>query len=128
MAKKSYSLDQFRVSRDTGLMYNHPKYGWMGADPAQTKWYNQQTGIVTPKKVTSPKTPSLRKQRIDYVKGKYGKYFSAGTKFTSEQGHLDRYKPMSLKGGTNSNYNWVRAYYYDSNGKTQRTSDKRIWC
>lgn len=48
----------------------------------------------------------LRSQNGGTVKGRatfpkqYGKYFSAGTRFTTRQGHLASWaKPMSLKGG-----------------------------
>ena len=56
----------------------------------------------------------LRSQNGGTAKGRaafpkqYSKYFSSGTKFTTRQGHLASWaKPMSLKGGSNPNYNWV---------------------
>ena len=75
----------------------------------------------------------LRNQNGGTVKGRaafpkqYGKYFSSGTKFTTRQGHLDSWaKPMTLKGGANSNHNWERVWYRE-NGVKHRTSSNQRW-
>lgn len=45
------------------------------------------------------------------------KYFSKGTKFTQRQGYLENWaKPMSLRGGKDSNYNWSRTKYISKTG------------
>lgn len=63
----------------------------------------------------------LRNQGGGSVKGRatfpkqYSKYFSSGTKFTTRQGHIAPWaKPMTLKGGSNPNYNWGRVSYINS--------------
>lgn len=128
MAKKvNYSLDQFKVDRYQGVLYNHPKEGWIGASRAQTDWYNKQKGI-TVTKTTKTKAPSLRGQRVNFAKSQYGKYFSAGTKFTTRQGHATGWsKPLSLKGGSTPNYNWGRAHFVESSGKVRLTSSNNQW-
>ena len=76
----------------------------------------------------------LRNQNGGTVKGRatfpkqYGKYFSSGTKFTNRQGHLASWaKPMSLKGGSNPNYNWSRPSYIDSKGIVHKGSSSGRW-
>ncbi len=128
MAKKTnYSLDQFKVDRYQGVLYNHPREGWIGATRAQTDWYNKQKGI-SGTKTKAPKAPSVRGQRINIAKSRYGKYFSSGTKFTTRQGHAVGWsKPLSLRGGNNPNYNWGRAKFTDSSGKVRLTSTNNQW-
>lgn len=76
----------------------------------------------------------LKGQNSSSIKGRatfpkqYGKYFSSGTSFTTRQGHLAPWaKPMSLKGGTNPNYNWGRVNYLDSKGLVRKTSSSSRW-
>lgn len=128
MAKKTnYSLDQFKVDRYQGVLYNHPKEEWIGASRAQTDWYNKQKGI-TATKTKAPKSISIRGQRVNIAKSQYGKYFSSGTKFTTRQGHAVGWsKPLSLKGGNTPNYNWGRANFTDSSGKVRLTSSNNQW-
>lgn len=128
MAKKSnYSLDQFKVDRYQGVLYNHPKEGWIGASKAQTDWYNKQKGITTTK-TKAPTIKSIRGQNVSFAKSQYGKYFSSGTKFTTRQGHAVAWsKPLSLKGGNTPNYNWGRVNFVDSSGKVRLTSSNSQW-
>lgn len=71
----------------------------------------------------------LRNQGGGSVKGRatfpkqYSKYFSSGTKFTTRQGHIAPWaKPMTLKGGSNPNYNWGRVSYINSKGLVSKSS------
>lgn len=73
----------------------------------------------------------LRNQGGGSVKGRatfpkqYSKYFSSGTKFTTRQGHIAPWaKPMTLKGGSNPNYNWGRVSYINSKGSVSKSSDR----
>lgn len=76
----------------------------------------------------------LRGQNGGGVKGRatfpkqYSKYFSSGTKFTTRQGHIASWaKPMTLKGGSNPNYNWGRVSYINSKGSVSRSSSSGRW-
>ena len=76
----------------------------------------------------------LRNQGGGSVKGRatfpkqYSKYFSSGTKFTIRQGHIAPWaKPMTLKGGSNPNYNWGRVSYINSKGSVSKSSSSGRW-
>ena len=76
----------------------------------------------------------LRNQGGGSVKGRatfpkqYSKYFSSGTKFTTRQGHIAPWaKPMTLKGGSNPNYNWGRVSYINSKGLVSKSSSSGRW-
>lgn len=78
------------------------------------QWLREQNGATTKGRATFPK--------------EYGKYFSSGTKFANRQGHVKSWaKPMTLKGGADSNYNWGRVNYRDSNGLIRRSSSNSSW-
>lgn len=58
----------------------------------------------------------------------YSKWFSKGTRFSSSQGHLEKWaKPLGVKGGSNPNYNWHKAEYQTSRGTIAKTSSKDLW-
>lgn len=69
------------------------------------------------------------RSRVSSVSKQYGKYFSSGTRFsTGKGGHLDAWaKPLTLKGGTNPNYNWSRAQFRGPNGKLMSGSSTARW-
>lgn len=76
----------------------------------------------------------LRNQGGGSVKGRatfpkqYSKYFSSGTRFTTRQGHIAPWaKPMTLKGGSNPNYNWGRVSYINSKGSVSKSSSSDRW-
>lgn len=76
----------------------------------------------------------LRNQGGGSVKGRatfpkqYSKYFSSGTRFTIRQGHIAPWaKPMTLKGGSNPNYNWGRVSYINSKGSVSKSSSSDRW-
>lgn len=76
----------------------------------------------------------LRNQGGGSVKGRatfpkqYSKYFSSGTRFTNRQGHIAPWaKPMTLKGGSNPNYNWGRVSYINSKGSVSKSSSSDRW-
>lgn len=76
----------------------------------------------------------LRNQGGGSVKGRatfpkqYSKYFSSGTRFTARQGHIAPWaKPMTLKGGSNPNYNWGRVSYINSKGSVSKSSSSDRW-
>lgn len=76
----------------------------------------------------------LRNQGGGSVKGRatfpkqYSKYFSSGTRFTIRQGHIAPWaKPMTLKGGSNPNYNWGRVSYINSKGSVSKSSSSGRW-
>ena len=76
----------------------------------------------------------LRNQGGGSVKGRatfpkqYSKYFSSGTRFTTRQGHIAPWaKPMTLKGGSNPNYNWGRVSYINSKGSVSKPSSSDRW-
>lgn len=76
----------------------------------------------------------LRNQGGGSVKGRatfpkqYSKYFSSGTRFTIRQGHIAPWaKPMTLKGGSNPNYNWGRVSYINSKGSVSKSSSSSRW-
>lgn len=76
----------------------------------------------------------LRNQGGGSVKGRatfpkqYSKYFSSGTRFTIRQGHIAPWaKPMTLKGGSNPNYNWGRVSYINSKGSVIKSSSSDRW-
>lgn len=76
----------------------------------------------------------LRNQGGGSVKGRatfpkqYSKYFSSGTRFTIRQGHIVPWaKPMTLKGGSNPNYNWGRVSYINSKGSVSKSSSSDRW-
>lgn len=76
----------------------------------------------------------LRNQGGGSVKGRatfpkqYSKYFSSGTRFTIRQGHIAPWaKPMTLKGGSNPNYNWRRVSYINSKGSVSKSSSSDRW-
>ena len=76
----------------------------------------------------------LRNQGGGSVKGRatfpkqYSKYFSSGTRFTTRQGHIAPWaKPMTLKGGSNPNYNWGRVSYINSKGSVSKSSSSGRW-
>lgn len=76
----------------------------------------------------------LRNQGGGSVKGRatfpkqYSKYFSSGTRFTIRQGHIAPWaKPMTLKGGSNPNYNWGRVGYINSKGSVSKSSSSDRW-
>lgn len=76
----------------------------------------------------------LRSQSGGTVKGRatlpkqYSKYFSSSTKFTNRQGHIASWaKSMTLKGGSNPNYNWGRASYINSKGGISKSSSSGRW-
>lgn len=76
----------------------------------------------------------LRNQGGGSVKGRatfpkqYSKYFSSGTRFTIRQGHIAPWaKPMTLKGGSNPNYNWGRVSYINSKGSVSKPSSSDRW-
>lgn len=76
----------------------------------------------------------LRNQGGGSVKGRatfpkqYSKYFSSGTRFTIRQGHIAPWaKPMTLKGGSNPNYNWGRVSYINSKGSVSKSSFSDRW-
>lgn len=76
----------------------------------------------------------LRHQGGGSVKGRatfpkqYSKYFSSGTRFTIRQGHIAPWaKPMTLKGGSNPNYNWGRVSYINSKGSVSKSSSSDRW-
>lgn len=56
------------------------------------------------------------------------KYFSAGTRYTLKSGHTAYWaRPMTLRGGSNPNYNFRRIEYTDLQGKHLKTSSKDLW-
>lgn len=76
----------------------------------------------------------LRNQGGGSVKGRatfpkqYSKYFSSGTRFTTRQGYIAPWaKPMTLKGGSNPNYNWGRVSYINSKGSVSKSSSSGRW-
>lgn len=76
----------------------------------------------------------LRNQGGGSVKGRatfpkqYSKYFSSGTRFTTRQGHIAPWaKPMTLKGGSNPNYNWGRVSYINSKGSVSKSLSSDRW-
>lgn len=76
----------------------------------------------------------LRNQGGGSVKGRatfpkqYSKYFSSGTRFTTRRGHIAPWaKPMTLKGGSNPNYNWGRVSYINSKGSVSKSSSSDRW-
>lgn len=76
----------------------------------------------------------LRNQGGGSVKGRatfpkqYSKYFSSGTRFIIRQGHIAPWaKPMTLKGGSNPNYNWGRVSYINSKGSVSKSSSSSRW-
>lgn len=78
------------------------------------QWLRNQNGGSVKRRAILPK--------------QYSTYFSAGTKFTNRQGHLASWaKPMSLKGGSNPNFNWGRVSYIDSKGTVHKASSSSSW-
>ena len=133
MAK--YDLGSFKIGTgiwEGELMYYTPGHGWELANDSQSRWYNKNAKVQKPKSVpktsTEPKVMSRRMQNIKYTTGRYKKFFSAGTKFTSTQGHLDSWaKPMSLRGGKDPNGNFQRVHYNNSRGNLSRTRPNDKW-
>lgn len=67
--------------------------------------------------------------RVSSVSKQYGKYFSSKTSFmTGKGGHLASWaKPMTLKGGSNPNFNWSRAQFRGANGRIMNGSSTGRW-
>lgn len=67
--------------------------------------------------------------RVSSVSRQYGKYFSSKTSFiTGKGGHLASWaKPMTLRGGSNPNFNWSRAQFRGANGRIMNGSSTARW-
>lgn len=104
MSKPQFDPSKFSVTLGT-LYYDGKK-----ATSYRIKQYNRYVKGNT-------------RARISSVSQQYGKYFGSQTKFTGKGGSLQSWaRPLSLKGGPNSNYNWSRGQYRGINGVIRSTS------
>ena len=107
-------FDPSKVKIQFGKLYYEGEQLGSHRERQYKQWLRGQNGGAVKGRATFPK--------------QYGKYFSAGTKFTTRQGHLASWaKPMALRGGANSNYNWSRVNYLDSNGGVRKASSSGRW-
>ena len=87
-------FDPSKVKIQFGKLYYEGEQLGSHRERQYKQWLRGQNGGAVKGRATFPK--------------QYGKYFSAGTKFTTRQGHLASWaKPMALRGGANSNENGV---------------------
>lgn len=107
-------FDPSKVKIQFGKLYYEGEQLGSHRERQYKQWLRGQNGGAVKGRATFPK--------------QYGKYFSAGTKFTTRQGHLASWaKPMALRGGANSNYNWSRVNYLDFNGGVHKASSSGRW-
>lgn len=100
------------------------RYNGKQLTPQQYKIYKK----YEIEKASLKKLKRAEKRALKIPKGIPSKYFSSGTRYVTQQGHVEKWaRPLTAKGGNNPNHNWRRVKYFDGNHIERRTSAKNYW-
>lgn len=125
---KAFNLQNYTFDERTGRWVYNSNFDQVRNKVTLQKLY-EATGkrYVPPQKIVR-KAPVSVRRRAPMPK-RYQKLFIAGTKFASGNGTVDRtFRPMTLRGGKNPNYNWARVQYSSfDGGKPGKTGANSYW-